>query len=141
MIAVMATFCENHSADDYYGRCPACVCDDLAAAQSKLEQCQKFQQGYYNEAAKAYEERDAALRRLDSCEERFRAARDAWDVLFNPPPAQPDAVRLQAHQALIDAISGAKFVKPDAADLRWAAGEIARLSRDVEKLNTVGEPK
>jgi hypothetical protein len=27
---------EKHAAGDYFGRCPACVCDDLAAAQSRL---------------------------------------------------------------------------------------------------------
>jgi hypothetical protein len=59
------------------------------------------------------EQRDELQSRLDSCEERFQVARDAYDVLFVEAIGDKDA----AHRALMEALSGVKFVKPNAEDI------------------------
>jgi hypothetical protein len=58
---------------------------------------------------------EALQSKLDSCEERFQAARDAFDA--------------KNIDKLLEAISGVRFEKPDAATLEWARREIERITK------------
>jgi uncharacterized protein (DUF1697 family) len=73
----------------------------------------------------------AAIERLQELEtivawheERFQAARDAWDMLT---AMTREDERVKAHQLLLDAISGVRFVKPDAETMEWARKVVEKL--------------